>query len=85
MAITTFRELLSALRKQEGILEAQLGKVRDAMAALADVGKDYRVRQRVRRVNRVVRNARQVTSAQRKAASVRMKKYWAARRKQRAN
>ena len=83
MAIPNLQGVLSTLRKQEGFLESQLGKVRDAIAALGDVGKDYYVRQRVRRVKTVVRNVRTLSAAQRKAASSRMKKYWAERRKQR--
>ena len=72
---------MSALQKEEGILEAQLGKVRDALAALGDAARGYRARQSLRKVGTVARNARKITPAQRKAVSQRMKKYWAARRK----
>jgi hypothetical protein len=84
MAASNLQNVLSALRKEEGILTSQLGKVRDAIAALGGVTEDYRRRQRVRRVRTVARNVRKVTAAQRKAVSARMKKYWANRRKQQA-
>ena len=84
MATSNFQNALSALRKEEGILRSQLGKVRDAIASLGGVGKDYRRRQRARRMKTVVRNVKKVTAAQRKAISARMKKYWADRRKQQA-
>jgi len=71
---------LAALRKEENVLRTQLGKVQDAIAALGDVGTDYRIRQQVRRVKTVSKNARTMSTAQRKAVSERMKKYWAARR-----
>ena len=75
-----FKAALAALRKEESVLRTQLGKVQDAIAALGDVRADYRVRQQVRRVKTVSKNARTMTAAQRKAVSERMKKYWAARR-----
>ena len=74
-------QALSALRQEEGILEAQLGKVRDAIAALGGVGKEYRRVRRARELKTVVRNVRKMSAAQRKAVSARMKKYWAGRRK----
>ena len=70
-----------ALRLEEGFLEAQLGKVRDALAALGGVGKEYRRLARTRQAKTVARNARKMSAAQKKAVSARMKKYWAARRK----
>lgn len=75
------QSVLAALRKEEGLLRRQLGKVEDAIAALSDVGTDYRIRQGVRRAKTVTRNARSMSEAQRKAVSARMKKYWAERRK----
>ena len=74
-------QVLSALRAEQGFLESQLGKVRDAITALGGVGKEYRRRQNIRRVETIVGNARTMTAAQKKAVSARMKKYWAARRK----
>jgi hypothetical protein len=64
----------SVLRKEQGSLEAQLGKVRDAVAALGGVGREYRRRQRVRQVKAVARKVRKMTAAQKKAVGARMKK-----------
>jgi hypothetical protein len=76
-----FGQVLSALRTEEGFLEAQLGKVRDAIGALGGVGKEYQRLRRTRQVQTVARNAKKMSTAQRKAVSARMKKYWAARRR----
>ena len=78
-----FHSVLSALAKEESVLESQLGKVRDAIAALSGVGRAYQRRQAMRKVKTVARNVRTMTAAQRKAVSERMTKYWAARRKAR--
>jgi len=75
------QSVLAALRREEGLLRRQLGKVEDAIAALSDVRTDYRIRQGVRRAKTVSKNARTMSDAQRKAVSTRMKKYWAERRK----
>jgi hypothetical protein len=80
-ASSRFRQVLTALQKEEGVLAAQLGKVRDAIAALSDVPRDYKVRQGVRKARTVARNVRTMNAAQRKAVAVRMRKYWAERRK----
>ena len=74
-------QVLSALRVEEGFLEAQLGKVRDAIGALGGVGKEYQRLRRTRQVKTVARNVRKMSAAQKRAVSARMKKYWAARRK----
>ena len=84
-----FGQVLSALRQEEGFLEAQLGKVRDALAALGGVGKEYQRLARKRQAKTVARsvrkrNARKMSAAQKKAVSARMKKYWAQRRKAKA-
>ena len=76
-----FGQVLSALRTEEGLLEAQLGKVRDAIGALGGVGKEYQRLRRTRQVKTVARNVKKMSTAQRKAVSARMKKYWAARRR----
>jgi len=76
-----FSQILSALQKEEGVLEAQLGKVRDAMAALGGVAREYKIRRGVRKVKTVARNVQKMSAAQRKAVSLRMKRYWADRRK----
>ena len=75
------QHVLATLRKEEGVLRRQLGKVEDAIAALSDVRADYKLRQGVRRAKTVSKNARTMTESQRKAVSARMKKYWAERRK----
>jgi hypothetical protein len=75
------QSVVAALRKEEGLLRRQLGKVEDAIAALSDVRTDYKVRQGVRRAKKVSKNVRSMTDTQRKAVSARMKKYWAERRK----
>ena len=75
-----FGKVLSALRTEEGFLEAQLGKVRDAIGALGGVGKEYQRLRRTRQVKTVARNVKKMSAAQRKAVSARMKKYWAERR-----
>ena len=74
-------QVLSALRVEEGFLEAQLGKVRDAIGALGGVGKEYQRLRRTRQVKTVARNVRKMSAAQKRAVSARMKKYWAERRK----
>ncbi len=76
-----FTQILTVLQKEEGLLAAQLGKVRDAIAALSDVPRDYKVRQGVRTAKTVARNARKMSAVQRKAVALRMRNYWAARRK----
>ena len=73
--------VVSALRQEEGFLQGQLGKVRDAIAALGGVGKEFQRLRRTRRVKTVARNVSKMTAEQRKAVSARMKKYWAERRK----
>ncbi len=74
-------QVLAGLRQEESFLQAELGKVQDALAALRGVGKDYQRRQGIRQVKTVARKVRKMTAAQKKKVSARMKKYWAARRK----
>ncbi len=76
-----FARALTVLQKEESVLDAQLGKVRDAIAALRDVTLDYKVRQGVRKAKTVARNVRKMSTAQRKAVALRMKEHWAERRK----
>ena len=77
---TRFQSLLTALAREKSLIESQLAKVSDAIAALGGVGKAYQRRQRVRKMKTAVRKVVKMTAAQRKAVSLRMKKYWAARR-----
>jgi len=81
VANSRFRAVLSTLQNEESILQSQLGKVRDAIAALGGAGKDYQRRQQVRKVKAVAKNVRRMTAAQKKAVSDRMKKYWQERKK----
>jgi len=74
-------QVLSALQKEQGFLEHQLGKVQDAISALGGVGQQFKRLRRTKTLKTVVRNARTMNAAQRKAVSARMKKYWAERRK----
>jgi hypothetical protein len=75
------RQVLDSLRKEQSLLQSQLAKVSDAIAALGGVGKEYQRRQRIRKVKTAARRIVKMTAAQRKAVSQRMKAYWAARRK----
>jgi cell fate (sporulation/competence/biofilm development) regulator YmcA (YheA/YmcA/DUF963 family) len=63
------QDVISALRKEESILQKQIGRVRDAIAALGDVRTDYKVRQGVRKAKTVATNAQTMTAAQKKAVS----------------
>jgi hypothetical protein len=74
------RQVLDSLRKEQSLLQSQLAKVSDAIAALGGVGKEYQRRQRIRKVKTAARRIMKMTAAQRKAVSQRMKAYWAARR-----
>jgi hypothetical protein len=73
--------VLTLLQKEESVLDAQLGKVRDAIAAVRDATLDYKVRQGVRKAKTVARNVGKMSIAQRKAVALRMKEQWAERRK----
>jgi hypothetical protein len=69
------RQALDSLRKEESVLQSQLGRVRDAIAALgATIGRPARKAGGARK-------RRGMTAAQKKAVSQRMKAYWAQRRK----
>lgn len=74
-------QVLAVLQKEESVLDAQLGRVRDAIAALGDVARDYKVRRGVRKAKTAARNVRKMSAAQRQAVALRMKAYWAKRRK----
>jgi hypothetical protein len=55
--------VLSVLQKEENVLASQIGKVRDAIAALGGVGREYRVRQGIRKAKTVARNVRKMSAA----------------------
>jgi hypothetical protein len=71
------RQVLDTLRKEESSLESQLGKVREAIAAL---GGTSRPAQRGRTAKGVARKRRGMTAAQKAEVSRRMKAYWAVRK-----
>ncbi len=76
-----FTRVLSMLRKEETLLERQLNRIRRAIEALGSEGR--RVVQRRPKVRRkMTRRAGNMTAAQRKAVSRRMKAYWAKRRRE---
>ena len=77
---TRFQSLLTALAKEKSLIESQLAKVSDAIAALGGVGKAYQRRQRIRKVKTAARRIVKMTAAQKAEVSKRMKKYWAERR-----
>jgi len=80
--VANLSNVLSLLRDEESTLETQLSKIRNAIGALSGrVTKAVRRRRRQRAVRTVMRKARTMTASQRKAVSIRMRKYWAARRK----
>lgn len=66
-----FQAVIDDLKRAERQLEKQLESVRSAITAIA--GSSPRPRGR--------RKGRRMSAAQRKAVSVRMRKYWSARRK----
>lgn len=71
------RQVLDTLRKEASSLESQLGKVREAIAALGGASSPAQERQSGKPV---ARKRRGMTAAQKKAVSKRMKAYWAARK-----
>ena len=56
---TRFQSLLTALAKEKSLIESQLAKVSDAIAALGGVGKEYQRRQRIRKVKTAARKDRE--------------------------
>ena len=84
----SFQELISDLRKAESQLVRQLGGIRQAISSL-EMGSAVSPSIPHRRPGRpaqtnganLVRKRSKMSAAARKAVSLRMKKYWAARRK----
>jgi len=84
----SFQELISDLRKVESQLVRQLGGIRNAISSL-EMGSaispsiPHRGPGRPARTNGAnpVRRRSKMSAAGRKAVSLRMRKYWAARRK----
>jgi len=86
--VTSFQELIYDLRGAESQLMRQLEGVRGAIASL-DVGSAVTSSMPVRRGRRprvaaTGRKRRKMSPAARKAVSLRMRKYWAERRKAKA-
>ena len=89
--MTGFQELISDLRKAESQLVRQLGGIRNAISSL-EMGSAVspsipnRGPGRPRKTNGAspVRKRSKMSAAARKAVSLRMRKYWAARRKTKA-
>ena len=74
----SFGRLVQQLRSERSALERELARLTEAISALE--GNDGRGRQGGRRAN-APRARRKMSAAARRAVSLRMKKYWAARRK----
>ena len=86
--MTGFQELISDLRKAESQLVRQLGGIRNAISSLemgSAVSPSIPHRSPGRRAKtngaNPVRKRTKMSAAARKAVSLRMKKYWAARRR----
>lgn len=77
-----FQNLISNLRDAERQLVKQLNGIRDAIASLESEGPGARGPRGRRAGGR--RGRRGMSAAARKAVSIRMKKYWAERRKAKA-
>ena len=73
------RQVLDSLRKEESLLESQLAKVRDAIAALGGTS-----REQTQKAKPSARKRRGMTAAQKAEVSKRMKAYWAKRRAKKA-
>jgi hypothetical protein len=86
--VPSFRELLSDLRQAEVQLVSQLEGVHNAISSLETAGASSRAIRHERRQNvdgaTPTPKRRVMSAAARKAVSLRMKKYWAERRKAKA-
>jgi hypothetical protein len=69
------RQVLDSLRKEQSLLQSQLAKVSDAIAALGGTS-----REQSQKSKPVARKRRGMTAAQKADVSKRMKAYWAARK-----
>ncbi len=76
----TLNRVMSLLRREERALQGQLNRIRGAIEALESTGKRAVKRGR----KGVARKKGNMTAAQRRAVSKRMKAYWAKRRRERA-
>ena len=75
--------IVASLRQEKAALEAQISRVDAAISALAGVSADLKqaAQKAVTKSAATKRTRRSMTPAQKKLVSVRMKKYWRARRK----
>ena len=76
--------ILDALRNEERSLKSQLVAIQRALEAIEGAGAPTARRGRKKAVKTVGRRKRTMTAEQRRAVAERMRKYWAARRAQKA-
>ena len=76
--------ILDALRNEERSLKSQLVAIQRAIEAIEGAGAPTARRGRKKAVKTVGRRKRTMTEEQRHAVAERMRKYWAARREERA-
>jgi len=84
--MSKFREIVTELKKQERYLSAQLDGIRTAIASLEFGSSGVPAPAIIETPNAAgkrKRTRRRMSAAARKAVSLRMKKYWASRRKNR--
>ena len=76
--------ILDALRNEERSLKSQLVAIQRAIEAIEGAGAPTARRGRKKTVKTVGRRKRTMTEEQRRAVAERMRKYWAARRAEKA-
>ncbi len=76
--------ILDALRDEERSLKSQLVAIQRAIEAIEGAGAPTARRGRKKTVKAVGRRKRTMTAEQRRAVAERMRKYWAARRAEKA-
>jgi len=82
--MTKFQEIVTELKKQERHLSVQLAGIRTAIASLEFGGGGVPAPAIIETPNAAgkSRTRRKMSAAQKRAVSARMKKYWAARRRE---
>ena len=76
--------ILDALRSEERSLKSQLVAIQRALEAIEGAGAPTARRGRKKAVKTVGKRKRTMTAEQRRAVAERMRKYWAARRAEKA-
>ena len=76
--------ILDALRNEDRSLKSQLVAIQRAIEVIEGSGAPAAGRGRKKAVKTVARRKRTMTEEQRQAVAERMRKYWAARRKEKA-